>query len=73
MKIIKVIVDEVPESCFECVFEAIEMCSLMYEELDSTRYDHRPNWCPLIKKEQSVKAVLCDICGNTMKIESEQQ
>ena len=51
MKIIRVIVDEMPENCFECDFEAIEMCSLMYKPLDCTRYATRDDRCPLVEKD----------------------
>ena len=50
MKVLKVIVDEVPKSCQPCEFsvDVLNMCSLMTRELEEWGfYKERPDWCPL--------------------------
>jgi len=55
MKILKVIVDELPSTCAECQYcewssyYASRMCLLIELKLESLEkvLDERPNWCPL--------------------------
>lgn len=59
MKVVKVIVDELPESCYVCdgadFAEYSNMCWYVNEMLESTRYWQRPDWCPLITLERLMK------------------
>jgi hypothetical protein len=63
MEIKAVVVDELPECCSDCTFEGLEFCQLMFERLDCTRYDTRPNWCPLITERKEVIRVLDKVHG----------
>lgn len=53
MKIIRVIVDWLPVACFDCDFEGAEMCILVGGLLGRTRYEKRPDWCPLVEEKGS--------------------
>jgi hypothetical protein len=58
MKIIKVIVDELPVNCSGCQFwehgrhtgfEVI--CGLLHREIDVDNLPTRPEWCPLVSTD----------------------
>ena len=61
MKIIKVIVDELPESCFHCRGAYDDpvngyMCNVMIKVLyPKDDFDKRPDWCPLVTQEQVLR------------------
>ena len=59
MKILRVIVDEVPESCKECVYPNWNSLGDRYcQAALRIIYDNkkRPNWCPLVR-------VVCENCN----------
>ncbi len=56
MKLKKVVVDELPESCRECVFRGFgfsyHKCMILNLELYDGRWtEERPSWCPLVLEE----------------------
>ncbi len=59
MKVLKVIVDTLPESCWQCFLKNINcrVCHLNRRYIED--YDARPDWCPL-ELESKVK------CGGDM-------
>lgn len=58
MRIIKVVVDEVPECCHSCRFSSLTDCVLFRKSFEhSLTYDftYRPDWCPLMKQKRLMK------------------
>ena len=56
MKIIKVIVDELPRACINCGWADHNSCTLRQcrEFIMEDLYKSRPNWCPLILRHQVI-------------------
>jgi hypothetical protein len=52
MKVLKVLVDKIPESCMGCSYHNDNMCGITFGRLTGIRFDARPDWCPL-KKEST--------------------
>ena len=56
MKVIKVIVDELPEYCAECRYREVvtaqrgEKCRFGWHKIDDSLI--RPDWCPLMPKDE---------------------
>jgi len=48
MKVLKVIVDEVPETCMKCNHCYDNTCEITFKQLTDIRFASRPDWCPLI-------------------------
>lgn len=55
MKVIKAIVDEIPETCMKCNYSYGNTCEIMFKRFTDIRFASRPDWCPLV--EQNVYAV----------------
>ena len=54
MKVLKVIVDEMPSCCAMCDYfnDELGACNLMIEEIDIKIYQQsKPDWCPLVTRE----------------------
>ena len=64
MKVLKVIVDEVPESCFLCRGAVRKdkdyNCGVVLRELSRNDFKKRPDWCPLVV-EKKYKCALCHL------------
>lgn len=52
MKVIRVVVDELPKNCFSCDFSYDRVCSVLFKRLEETRFETRPDWCPLVTMGQ---------------------
>ena len=76
MKTIKVIVDEMPENCWQCIFADWHYCDVLKK--DNEEYPTRPDWCPLVVETplNKYKNVAGDydveIGGTIPSIESEE-
>lgn len=63
MKIYSVIVDELPEDCWECPFSCLSMYDFECDVIDlamgknippeAADQGFRPDWCPLVKEAES--------------------
>lgn len=54
MKVLKVIVDELPKNCFSCDFSYDRVCSVLFKRLEETRFETRPDWCPLVTEDEEM-------------------
>lgn len=74
MKIIKVIVDKLPDSCDNCDYlyfdgkpVAYPICGALLREHDKIEEifvnDKLPDWCPLVLEEENIKQVLNGLDG----------
>jgi hypothetical protein len=57
MKVIKVVVDELPKDCPDCDWSNIGDCFLVGRQHDCNCYDRRPDWCPLITQQELLRRV----------------
>ena len=51
MRVLKVIVDEVPKSCLKCNHCYDNTCEITFKRLTNIRFDSRPEWCPLVCRD----------------------
>jgi len=80
MKIIKVIVDEMPKACINCGYGHLKdspYCTLnQCRGIDINPYERRPDWCPLeVKGHESKWSMVIETRGMSefITVKNEQE
>jgi hypothetical protein len=80
MKVIKVIVDELPVNCSSCrwwehgAYTGFQvLCGLAVREIDTEKLSTRPDWCPLINKTDVLEWALIEDGWRPVNQESEDK
>jgi len=71
MKVLKVIVDEVPETCMKCNHCYDNTCEITFKQLTDIRFASRPDWCPLVEEGQDAISVIREYVESVQNLISE--
>jgi len=51
MRIVKVVVTELPKGCIDCDYAQNAYCFFTEKMIYTQDWDNRPTWCPLVKQK----------------------